>query len=242
MIFHSKYVPKAHALLQVAGLSKDYRMGEEVIPVLREVQLQIDAGEMVAVMGPSGSGKTTLLFILGLLLAPSSGTYRFLGKDVLSLSRRDQAKFRCNQVGFVFQSCDLLEPSTVRANLEYPLMIAGVRGRERSARITEALSLVNLSHRLHHPANLLSGGERQRVAVARALVNMPRMILADEPTGQLDGTNGRSIMEYFQKITTERGIGMLVVTHNGDVAARCSRIFSLTNGILREQALSEISR
>lgn len=209
---------------------------------MRDIQLEIAYGDSVAVMGPSGSGKTTLLFLLGLLLSPSSGSYRFLGRDVLSLSRHDQAQFRRSEVGFVFQSCDLMDSFTVGENLDYPLIYAGVRRKERKERIDEVLSLVNLAHRLHHPANLLSGGERQRVAVARALVNRPRFLLADEPTGQLDVANTRSILDYFQQIMAERGIAMLLVTHNKEVASRASRVFSLVDGTLREERASEGNR
>lgn len=221
-------------IIQVTRLSKHYSNGQGVIPVLRGVSLEINTGEMVAVMGPSGSGKSTLLFILGLLLPASSGIYQFLGQDVLNLSRADQADFRRRRVGFVFQNCDLFENSTVYENLEFPLVYAQVERLERPALIEAALERVNLGHRLRHPANLLSGGERQRVAVARALVNQPQVILADEPTGQLDRQNGQMIMDNFNQIAAKGDTSLIIVTHDSQVAERCHRIFSLEDGILYE--------
>ena len=188
---------------------------------------------MVAVMGPSGSGKSTLLYILGLLQAPSSGSYRWEDIDLLSLDRVQQAEFRRKRLGFVFQACDLLEHSNVYENLEFPLIYEGVERQERPHRIQEALERVNLGHRLYHSANLLSGGERQRVAVARALVNNPRLILADEPTGQLDRRHGHLVMEHFEEIIAGGSTAIVVVTHDPDIAARCSRVCPMEDGILR---------
>ncbi|MFZ5453441.1 MAG: ABC transporter ATP-binding protein [Thermodesulfobacteriota bacterium] len=221
-------------IIQVTRLSKHYSNGHGVIPVLRGVNLEVHLGEMVAVMGPSGSGKSTLLFILGLLQPASSGNYQFLGQDVLNLNRAAQADFRRRRVGFVFQNCDLFENSTVYENLEFPLVYAQVERQERPARIAAALAKVNLAHRLRHPANLLSGGERQRVAVARALVNQPQVILADEPTGQLDRQNGRMIMDNFNQIAAEGDTSLIIVTHDPQVAERCHRVFSLEDGVLYE--------
>lgn len=224
-------------LIQVTGLTKNYPNGPGVIHVLKEVNLKVDRGNMAAVMGPSGSGKSTLLFILGLLLQPTKGSYRFAGQDVIHLDRTSQAEFRRRQVGFVFQSCDLLENSTVYENLEFPLIYAGVDRRDRSDRIISALERVNLGHRLYHSANHLSGGERQRVAVARALVNEPQVILADEPTGQLDRDNGHLIMDHFEEIVATGETAVVVVTHDQEIAARCSRINVLTDGILNGQKI-----
>lgn len=224
----------ASHLIQVNGLTKEYRNGAGLITVLKDVTIQMDQGEMIAIMGPSGSGKSTLLYILGLLLPPTLGSYHFAGKDVLSLDRPAQAEFRRRQVGFVFQSCDLLENSTVYENLEFPLIYAGEDRRARPAKILAALERVNLSHRIHHNANYLSGGERQRVAAARALVNGPRVILADEPTGQLDRDNSHLILDYFQEIIATGETAVVVVTHDPEIAARCSRIYTLRDGRLRE--------
>lgn len=223
------------ALITVTDLAKNYTNGLVSLPILQRVNLKVYPGEMVAVMGPSGSGKSTLLFILGLFLQPTRGSYKLAGRDVLTLDRQAQAEFRRNRVGFVFQSCDLLENSTVFENLEFPLIYAGVDRRERPARILAALKQVNLEHRMHHSSTNLSGGERQRVAVARALVNQPQVILADEPTGQLDSHHGHLIMDHFGEIVSDRKTAVVVVTHDPEMAARCTRICSLEDGILYER-------
>ncbi len=220
-------------LIDVHGLARHYLEEGVEIPVLRGLDLSVFPKEKVAVMGPSGSGKSTLLNILGLLLPPTAGHYFFKGRDVLQLTRREQAHFRRKQVGFVFQSCDLLEGSTVKENLEYPLVYADVPRQERVRRISETLDMVGLSHLLNHPAAHLSGGEQQRVAVARALVNGPRVILADEPTGQLDDDNTRKMMDYFNEIVEEGGVSLVVATHDTLVARQCDRFYRLSEGLLR---------
>jgi putative ABC transport system ATP-binding protein len=219
-------------LIGVSGLTKEYRNGGGVVSVLHGVDLRVFPGEMVAVMGPSGSGKSTLLFILGLFLAPTRGTYEVLGEDVLNLDRQAQARFRRRFVGFVFQSCNLIEGSDVYENLEMPLIYAGMRRRERHLRVQDAMDRVGLSHRIHHPANQLSGGEQQRVAVARALVNNPKIILADEPTGQLDRNNSRMVMEYFRRFIADGTTAMMIVTHDREVAAHCTSVYRLEDGVL----------
>ncbi len=219
-------------MIQVTDLTKTYHNGAGPIEVLRDVNLVVCPGEMVAVMGPSGSGKSTLLYILGLLQAPSSGSYRWEGTDILSLDRTQQAEFRRRRLGFVFQSCDLLENSNVYENLEFPLIYEGVDKQERPPRILEALERVNLGHRLYHSANLLSGGERQRVAVARALVNRPQLILADEPTGQLDRRHGHLIMEHFEEIVAGTETAVIIVTHDPEIWARCTRVCPMEDGVL----------
>ena len=224
--------PSQTPLIQVTDLTKTYHNGAGPIPVLRQVDLVVYPGEMVAVMGPSGSGKSTLLYILGLLQAPTSGSYRWEGVEISSLDRTQQAEFRRRRLGFVFQACDLLENSTVYENLEFPLIYEGIERQERPPRILEALQKVNLGHRLYHSANLLSGGERQRVAVARALVNRPQLILADEPTGQLDRRHGHLVMEHFEEIITNDDTAVIVVTHDPDIAARCSRVCPMEDGVL----------
>ncbi len=222
-------------LIQVTDLTKSYQTDAGTIYVLKDVNLSIYPGEIVAVMGPSGSGKSTLLFILGIFISPTTGSYLLGGEDVLRLDRNAQAEFRRNRVGFVFQSCDLLENSTVYENLEFPLIYAGVDRSERPARIAAALDLVNLGHRIHHSSNRLSGGERQRVAVARALVNQPQVILADEPTGQLDRSHGHQVMDHFVEIVSHSQTSIVVVTHDPEMAARCTRVCSIRDGILYEQ-------
>jgi putative ABC transport system ATP-binding protein len=223
------------ALIRVTDLCKTYDNGLDLIYVLRNINLMVYPGEIVAVMGPSGSGKSTLLFILGIFLFPSSGSYILGGQDVFGLDRTAQAEFRRNRVGFVFQSCDLLENSTVFENLEFPLIYAGVERKDRPERIVAALERVNLGHRMHHSSNRLSGGERQRVAVARALVNQPQVILADEPTGQLDRSHGHQVMDHFGEIVSDGKTAMIVVTHDPEMAARCTRICSIRDGVLYEQ-------
>jgi len=223
------------ALIKVTDLCKTYDNGLELIHVLRDINLRVNPGEIVAVMGPSGSGKSTLLFILGIFLLPSSGSYFLGGEDVLSLDRTAQAEFRRSRVGFVFQSCDLLENSTVYENLEFPLIYAGVDRRDRPERITSALERVNLSHRMHHSSNRLSGGERQRVAVARALVNQPQVILADEPTGQLDHSHAHLVMDHFDEIVSDGKTSLVVVTHDPEIGARCTRTCLIRDGVLYDQ-------
>jgi putative ABC transport system ATP-binding protein len=219
-------------LIEVENLTKIYNNGAGPIEVLRKVNLVINPGEMVAVMGPSGSGKSTLLYILGLLQAPTSGSYRWEGLDLLTLDRTHQAEFRRRRMGFVFQACDLLENSNVYENLEFPLIYEEVDKETRPQRILDALRKVNLAHRLYHSANLLSGGERQRVAVARALVNRPQLILADEPTGQLDRAHGHLVMEHFEEVAATENTAVVVVTHDPDIASRCNRICPMEDGVL----------
>jgi putative ABC transport system ATP-binding protein len=223
------------ALIQVSNLTKTYQTDAGAITVLKDINLNVYPGEIVAVMGPSGSGKSTFLFILGIFISPTQGSYRLGGEDVLRLDRNAQAEFRRNRVGFVFQSCDLLENSTVYENLEFPLIYAGVDRRERPGRIAAALELVNLSHRMHHSSNRLSGGERQRVAVARALVNQPQVILADEPTGQLDRKHGYQVMDHFAEIVSRSQTSIVIVTHDPEMAARCTRVCSVRDGVLYAQ-------
>jgi putative ABC transport system ATP-binding protein len=227
--------PSNGSLLQISDLCKVYDNRVDLIYVLRDVNLKVYPGEIVAVMGPSGSGKSTLLFILGIFLNPTSGSYVLGGEDVFSLDRTAQAEFRRRRVGFVFQSCDLLENSTVYENLEFPLIYAGVDRDERPDRIAAALERVNLGNRIHHSSNRLSGGERQRVAVARALVNQPQVILADEPTGQLDRTHGHLIIDHFGEIVSDGKTAIVLVTHDPEMAARCTRVCSLRDGALYEQ-------
>jgi putative ABC transport system ATP-binding protein len=220
-------------LIQVKGLSQDYPDGASVLHILKGIDLEVKAGEILAIMGPSGSGKSTLLFILGLLLKPSRGSYYLLGKDVLQFDRSQQSAYRRQCLGFVFQSCDLIENSTVYENLEFPLIYAGVEKKNRPELISLALERVNLVHRIYHRTNRLSGGEQQRVAVARALVNYPRIILADEPTGHLDRVNGQLVMGHFEEFVASQKNAVVIVTHDPDIASRCHRTYVLTDGCLQ---------
>lgn len=219
-------------IIQVIDLKKDYETGAEVISVLKGIELSLYPGEIMAIMGPSGEGKSTFLFIMGLLMPPTSGEYRALGQDIFKLNRSEQAEFRRKFAGFVFQSCNLFEHTTVYENLEFPLIYAGVNRKERPKMIHEALERVNMSHRINQPTNRLSGGEQQRVSIARALVNRPRVIFADEPTGQLDRKNSKQVMTHFHKFANEGEAAMILVTHDPDVAAQCSRTAHLREGYL----------
>jgi putative ABC transport system ATP-binding protein len=192
----------------------------------------VQEGEILAIMGPSGSGKSTLLYILGLLLKPTRGAYHLLGQDVLQFNRSQQSAYRRQCLGFVFQSCDLIEGSTVYENLEFPLMYAEVARKRRPEMIAAALARVNLSHRMYHRTNRLSGGEQQRVAVARALVNQPRILLADEPTGHLDRVNSQLIMEHFEEFVSTGKNAVVIVTHDPEIADRCHRTYVLADGFL----------
>jgi putative ABC transport system ATP-binding protein len=217
-------------LIQVKDLGQDYPDGANVLNILKEINLEVKAGEILAIMGPSGSGKSTLLFILGLLLKPSRGAYYLLGKDVMHFDRAQQSAYRRQCLGFVFQSCDLIESSTVYENLEFPLIYAGVEKKRRPEWIAAALERVNLGHRIYHRTNRLSGGEQQRVAVARALVNHPRIILADEPTGHLDRANGQLVKGHFEEFVAGGQNAVVIVTHDPDIADRCHRTYVLVDG------------
>lgn len=221
-------------IIRITKLIKTYKTAAEEIPVLKGIDLNIFPGEMVAIMGPSGQGKSTFLFILGLLQPPSGGRYEFMGNDVSNLNRSEQARFRRQFAGFVFQSCNLFEHSTVYENLEYPLIYSGVKRSDRPVMIEEALKQVNLTHRIRHPANRLSGGEQQRVSIARAMVNRPRIIFADEPTGQLDHAHSLLVMEHFHEFVGTKSAAMVVVTHDPDVAAQCTRTLVLREGNLHQ--------
>lgn len=221
-------------VFEVKGLSKTYQSHDTPINALQDVNLIVRRGEMMSIVGPSGSGKSTLLFVLGLLLRPTKGRYHMLGRDVLSLNRKKQAALRRNYIGFVFQSSHMVESCSVYENMELPLIYADVAREKRSERIFGTLEQVHMAHRLHHPAVGLSGGERQRVGIARALVNRPEIILADEPTGQLDKDNAQNIMDCFEEIAAAGQSAVIVVTHDHLVAARCPRVCRLEDGVLYE--------
>jgi putative ABC transport system ATP-binding protein len=213
-------------LLEAKDLVKSY--GDH--HALRGVSLELKAGRMAAVMGPSGCGKSSLLLILGLLQPPDAGEYSALGQNLLQLDHARQALFRRQFFGFILQSCAVFSYSTVEENVEYPLIYAGVPRQERLLRVAELLDSVNLLDKAHAWSNQLSGGEQQRVAIARALVNRPRVLLADEPTGQLDSDNTEKVMAHFRKISQDLSLGILIVTHDPFVAECCDVTYRLHDG------------
>lgn len=221
-----------HVLIDVRDVVKIYRMGEVEVPALRGVSLQIRRGELLSIMGPSGSGKSTLMNILGCLDQPTSGEYYLDGVNVGELDDNALAVIRNRRIGFVFQNFNLLPRTTALQNVELPLIYAGVGLRERRERAIAALEAVGLGDRIHHRPTELSGGQQQRVAIARALVTHPSIILADEPTGNLDSKSGKEIVAIFQRLNRQEGITVVFVTHDPEVAACTRRIIRLRDGLV----------
>jgi len=218
-------------VIQAENLTKVYKMGQVEVHALNGLSLQIARGEIVAIMGPSGSGKSTLMNIIGCLDRPTSGEYILDGEPVAKLTDDQLATIRNHKVGFVFQSFNLLNRASALANVELPIRYAGlVQGRREKARA--ALEAVGLSDRIYHRPNELSGGQQQRVAIARALVNDPAIILADEPTGNLDTKSGQEIMELLLKLNREHGTTLIIVTHAADIAAHSQRIIHIRDGVV----------
>ncbi|HLE70783.1 MAG TPA: ABC transporter ATP-binding protein [Vicinamibacteria bacterium] len=217
------------SLIEARGLWKSYPMQAEEVHALRGVDLDVESGEYAAIMGPSGSGKSTLMNLLGCLDTPSKGSYRLNGREVSSMEDDELAHVRNQEIGFVFQTFHLLPRASALRNVELPLVYRGVRAEERRERARQALESVDLGDRIEHRPNELSGGQRQRVAIARALVNQPSMVLADEPTGNLDSATGEEILSIFDELN-RRGNTLLVVTHEEDVAAHAKRIIRLRDG------------
>jgi putative ABC transport system ATP-binding protein len=217
------------ALIETVDLWKTYVMGSEEIHALRGVSIQIERGEYVAIMGPSGSGKSTLMNLIGCLDTPSKGSYLLNGKQVSQMNDNELARIRNEEIGFVFQTFNLLPRATALRNVELPLVYAGVQAKDRDARARGALDKVELSSRVNHRPNELSGGQRQRVAIARALVNNPSILLADEPTGNLDSKTGLEIMGLFERLH-KSGNTIVLVTHEAEVAAYAYRAIHIRDG------------
>ena len=222
--------------LVIDNLVKTYVMGAAEVHALRGVSLRIDRNEYVAIMGPSGSGKSTLMNMIGCLDTPTSGSYLLEGRSVREMSDRQLAQVRNQRIGFVFQTFNLLPRATVLANVELPLVYGGVGKAERRERAAEAIAMVGLSDRIHHQPNELSGGQRQRVAMARALVSNPSIILADEPTGNLDSATGEEIMGVVDELHS-RGQTVIVVTHEDHVAAHARRVIRLRDGMIERDEI-----
>ena len=221
------------ALIETRDLWKTYVMGSEEIHALRGVSIEIERGEYVAIMGPSGSGKSTLMNLIGCLDTPSKGTYLLNGKEVSQMNDNELARIRNEEIGFVFQTFNLLPRATALHNVELPLVYAGVPSKERQERARGALDKVELSQRMTHRPNELSGGQRQRVAIARALVNNPSILLADEPTGNLDSKTGQEIMALFARLH-QAGNTIVLVTHEADVAAFAHRSIHIRDGMVEK--------
>ncbi len=221
-------------MIELERVTKTYRMGDQTLHALDEVSETIEAGEYVAVMGPSGSGKSTLLNVIGCLDRPTSGRYRLDGEDVGALSEAELSRIRGHKIGFVFQTFHLVARLSAGENVAFPMLFAGIPRAERRARVTAALEAVDLADRIEHRPAEMSGGERQRVAIARATIMRPQVLLADEPTGNLDSASGRQVMALLEGMNAE-GLTLLVVTHDPAVADRAQRVLVMQDGGIVER-------
>ncbi len=234
--------PEARAVIQLENIHKTYTMGDVDVHVLRGASLTIREGEFVAIMGASGSGKSTTMNIIGCLDRPTRGQYILDGQDVSAMSKDERADIRCQKIGFVFQGFNLLSRTSALENVELPMLYAGVETAQRQQRAFEALAAVGLAGREQNHPNQLSGGQQQRVAVARALVNDPSLILADEPTGNLDSRTSVEVMEIFQRLNRERGITLVLVTHESDIAEYAQRVVVFKDGKIKKDYQIENQR
>jgi putative ABC transport system ATP-binding protein len=226
------------SLIRIQDLTKSYVMGSETVHALRGVSLSIEKGEYLAIMGPSGSGKSTLMNLLGCLDSPTSGVYELNGLNVAHMDDNDLAEVRNREIGFVFQSFNLLPRSDALHNVELPMIYSGVSRTERIERALQVLNHVGLEQRVHHRPNELSGGQRQRVAIARALVNRPSIVLADEPTGNLDSRTGEEILNLFEQLS-RKGNTIIVVTHEEEVARHARRIIRIRDGLIAADEIND---
>ena len=225
-------------MIELSNITKSYRMGEVDIAVLSGISLKVQSGELIAIMGPSGSGKSTLMNIIGCLDRPTSGTYHFENREISTMSDDELAAVRNGKIGFVFQTFNLLPRFSALMNVEVPLIYSGVPARLRIERAMPLLQKVGLADRMNHKPTELSGGQQQRVAIARALVNNPPLLLADEPTGNLDSRSGSEILDILTGLNRQ-GVTIMIVTHDKDVAARCKRIINLKDGqIINDQVIA----
>ncbi len=222
-------------LIELSGIERVFYLGDSEVHALHQLDLAIAAGEYVAVMGPSGSGKSTLLNLLGLLDHPNSGTYRLEGRDVTTLTPEEQARVRRERIGFVFQSFHLVPRLTAAENIALPMVLAGIAPAERKVRVEQALDDYGLTNRADHRPNQLSGGQRQRVAIARATIMQPAVLLADEPTGNLDRATGEDVMRLLEELNG-KGVTLIVVTHDGTLGARARRQLRMEDGELRHDS------
>ncbi|MBZ8139068.1 macrolide ABC transporter ATP-binding protein [Rubrivivax gelatinosus] len=233
----------ARALIELAGITKTYGQGTAAFLALRGIDLAVPAGEFTAVMGPSGSGKSTVMNLIGCLDTPSSGSYRFQGVEVTGMSRDQRALLRRRHIGFVFQGFHLLARTSAQENVELPLLYRGEGAKQRHAAARRALDQVGLAGWEHHTPAELSGGQQQRVAIARAIVTEPTLLLADEPTGNLDSERGREIMSLLVSLNREHGITVVMVTHEPDMAAYASRIVRFRDGLIAgDERVAEAER
>ena len=226
------------ALIELAGIDRSFLLGDTTVHALAGLNLQISAGEYVAVMGPSGSGKSTLLNLLGLLDRPQAGTYRLDGRDVTTLSPDEQAAVRSAKIGFVFQSFHLVPRLTAAENIALPMTLAGIPAAERNKRVDQALKDFGLDHRADHKPDQLSGGQRQRVAIARATIMQPPLLLADEPTGNLDRHTGDEVIHLLEALNA-RGVTLIIVTHDASLGARARRRLMMEDGHLKSDSAAE---
>lgn len=225
-------------VIEIRNIIRDFKLGQEIVHVLKGIDLDIKTGEYVAIMGPSGSGKSTLMNLLGCLDTPTAGSYNLNGNDVSEMTDDELAEIRNKEIGFVFQTFNLLPRTTALENVALPMIYAGASKKERSDRAAEVLTDVGLADRMDHKPNQLSGGQRQRVAVGRALVNKPSIILADEPTGNLDSKTGTEIMALFDEIHAA-GNTVIMVTHEEEIAAHAKRVIRLRDGIIESDTFNE---